>query len=85
MNEETQQQILDVLRELRDGQRDALIAMEKHRSLVEEQIRVSRSNVEESVSLQRLALKRQRVVTLIAVPGIIACIVAIAYLVLRYF
>ncbi len=59
--------------------------MEEHRSLVKEQIQISRGNVQESVDLQRLALKRQKVVTLVAVPGVIACIAAIAYLVIRYF
>ena len=85
MNQETEQQILAVLRDIREGQREALKAMEEHRALVQEQIQVSRNNVRESVGLQRLALKRQRIVTLIAVPGILACIAAIAFLVLRYF
>jgi hypothetical protein len=85
MNQDTEQKILDLLREIRDGQREALSAMEEHRSLVKEQIQISRGNVQESVDLQRLALKRQKVVTLVAVPGVIACIAAIAYLVIRYF
>jgi hypothetical protein len=85
MNPETEQKILDVLREIREGQREALKAMEEHRALVKEQIQVSQNNVAESVGLQRLALKRQRTVTFIAVPAILACIAAIAYLVLRYF
>lgn len=85
MTRETEQKILDLLREIREGQREALVAMEKHRSLVKEQIQISRTNIEESVGLQRVALKRQKVITLVAVPGILACIAAIAYLVLRYF
>jgi len=85
MNPEIERQILEVLREIRDGQREALKAMEEHRALVKEQIQVSRNNVAESVGLQRLALQRQRTITFIAVPGILACIAAIAYLVLRYF
>jgi hypothetical protein len=85
MNQETEQQILAVLREIREGQREALRAMEEHRALAKEQIQVSRNTVEESVGLQRLALKRQRVVVFIAVPGLIFCIAAISYLVLRYF
>jgi hypothetical protein len=85
MNQETEQQILEVLREIRQGQLEALRAMEEHRALAKEQIQVSRKTVEESVGLQRLALKRQRTVTFIAVPGILACIAAIAYLVVRYF
>ena len=85
MNQETEQKLLDLLREIRDGQREALGVMEEHRALIKEQIQISRSNIEESVNLQRLALKRQKVITLIAVPGILACIAAIMYLVLRYF
>jgi len=85
MNPETEQQVLEVLREIREGQREALKAMEEHRALVKEQIQISRNNVAESVGLQRLALQRQRTITIIAIPGILACIAAIAYLVLRYF
>jgi len=85
MSQETDQQILDTLREIREGQREALKIMEAHRALVEEQIQISRKTVEESVSLQRVALQRQKVITMIAVPGILVCIAAIAYLVARYF
>lgn len=85
MNQDTEQKILDVLREIRDGQREALTAMQEHRSLVKEQIQISQSNVEKSVGLQHLALKRQRTITFIAVPGILACMAAIAYLIVRYF
>ena len=85
MNPETEQQVLEVLREIREGQREALKAMEEHRAFVKEQIQISRNNVAESVGLQRLALQRQRTITIIAIPGILACIAAIAYLVLRYF
>jgi hypothetical protein len=85
MNQETEQKILDVLLEIREGQREALAAMEEHRSLVKEQIRIARGSVEESVGLQRLALRRQKAITFIAIPGILACIAAIAYLIVRYF
>ena len=85
MSQEIQQQILETLREIRDGQREMLSNLAAQRALAEEQIAKSRENIEESVGLQRLALKRQRTITLIAVPGIFACIAAIAYLVLRYF
>ena len=84
MGEATEPEILAVLREMRDGQREALRIMQEQRVLVEEQIKLSRGTVQESVGLQRLAVQRQRTVTLIAVPAIVACIAAIFYLVLRY-
>ena len=85
MNQETEQQLLEVLRDIREGQREALIVMQEHRALVKDQIQASRKSIEESVGLQRLALTRQKTVTLVAVPGIVACIAAIGYLVIRYF
>ena len=85
MSPDTDRQILDILRDMRDGQREALQVLSSHRALVEEQLQISRKTAEESVGLQRLALQRQKTITLIAIPGILACIAAIAYLVLRYF
>ena len=77
--------ILDTLRDIRDGQREIIELLTAQRALSEAQIKRSAESVAESVSLQRLALQRQQTVTRIAVPGILACIAAIAYLVLRYF
>ncbi|MGE5843105.1 MAG: hypothetical protein ACM335_12535 [Deltaproteobacteria bacterium] len=85
MSEEIVKQILETLREIREGQKDILAKLEEQRSLAEEQMRKSGARIEESVNLQRQALLKQRSITLIAVPGILVCILAIAYLVFRYF
>ena len=85
MSEEPQQQVVDLLREIREGQREIIALLSTQQAAAAEHIKKSRESVAESVGLQRLALKRQRTVTLIAVPGILACIAAIAYLVMRYF
>ena len=85
MSHEIEQQILDTLREIREGQRELITHVVAQRALTEEQFRKSRTTIEESVGLQREAVKRQRAITLVAVPGILACMAAIAYLVLRYF
>jgi hypothetical protein len=85
MSEENQRQAVDILREIREGQREIIRLLSAQQAAAEEHIKKSRESVAESVGLQRLALKRQRTVTLIAVPGILACIAAIAYLVMRYF
>jgi hypothetical protein len=78
MSDELQREQLEILREIRDS-------LKAQRALVEEQLARSRRSVEESIGLQKTALQRQRQITLIAVPGILACIAAIAYLVIRYF
>jgi hypothetical protein len=85
MSQETQQQVVDILCEIREGQREIIELLSAQQVTAEEHVKKSRESVAESVGLQRLALKRQRTVTLIAVPGILACIAAIAYLVMRYF
>ena len=85
MSQENEQQILEVLREIRDGQREMLVLLAAQRAAAEEQVKKSRESIAESVALQRLALARQRTVMLIAVPGILVCMAAIAYLVWRYF
>lgn len=84
-DEQYRHESLSLLREIRDTQREILAQLGAQRALAEEQVSRSRETVEESIGLQRLALQRQRSITLIAVPGILACIAAIGYLVLRYF
>jgi hypothetical protein len=85
MSQETEQQILQALHDIRDGQQEIIKALEAQRALADAQIQKSRTNIEESIGLQREALRRQRAITRIAIPGILACIAAIAYLVFRYF
>jgi hypothetical protein len=78
MADDPQSEQLELLREIRD-------TLKAQRGLIEEQLARSRRTMDESLGLQRTALARQRQVTLIAVPGILACILAIGYLVWRYF
>jgi hypothetical protein len=78
MADDPQREQIELLREIRD-------TLEAQRGLIEEQLARSRRTMDESIGLQRTALARQRQVTLIAVPGILACILAIGYLVFRYF
>ncbi|MNC85231.1 hypothetical protein D3C83_08210 [compost metagenome] len=85
MSQDEKKEILDTLREIRDGQREVIQLLSAQRTLAEEQLKKSGERIAESVGLQRLALQRQRTITLIAVPAILACIAAIAYLVFRYF
>jgi hypothetical protein len=78
MGDDPQREQIELLREIRD-------TLKAQRSLVEEQLARSRRTMDESLGLQRTALARQRQITLIAVPGILACLLAIGYLVWRYF
>ena len=83
-NDQNQSEMLAVLREIRDGQRAMLEQVAAQRALIEEQVKRSRESIAESISLQKVALDRQRAITLFAMVGIVGCIAAILYLVLRY-
>lgn len=85
MNPNDSSEVLSTLREIRDGQRELLDHIKAQRALAEEQLRHSRERVEESMGLQREALRRQRTITVVALPALLVCIAAIAWLVLRYF
>lgn len=60
MDQNTEQQILDTLREIRDGQREIVAHLSAQRALAEEQLQKSRASIEEPVGLQREALRRQK-------------------------
>ena len=78
MSEKHLMELLETVREIRDH-------LSSQRVLLEEQIARSRKTSEEAIALQRQALHRQRSVTVLAGIGILACIAAIGYLVIRYF
>jgi hypothetical protein len=85
MSEERDLAMLDVLREIRDGQRAMVDLLAKQHALAASHFEQSRETVAQSIALQRIGLNRFRSVSLVAIPGIVACIAAIGYLVVRYF
>lgn len=85
MNPQHDDDILATLREIRDDQRALLSQVQAQRALAEQQMAQSKQRIEESVGLQREALRRQRTITVVALPALLVCIAAIAWLLLRYF
>lgn len=85
MSQEDQQQTLETLREIRDGQQEMIKLLAEHKEITEAHQQKSREMLEESMAVQQLAVQRQRNIGLIAIPAILACIAAIAYLMWRYF
>ena len=78
-------EILQVLIEIRDNQKLSLQRQEEHFAVAKEQIDRSRKQVEESIALQRQAIDRVKRISRIALPGVILCVLLIAYLLARYF
>jgi t-SNARE complex subunit (syntaxin) len=75
---------LSVLREIRDDQRTMLERQREHLEIARTQLEQARNQIAESIALQREAVSRARTATRVAIPGILLCIAAIAYLVVRY-
>lgn len=85
MSDDTDRQLLSLLTEIRDGQREVVQVIREQRAFVEAQNRTSHGQMLEAIELQRTAVGRQRTVMLIGVPAIFACIAVIVYVVMRLF
>ncbi|MDX1519831.1 MAG: hypothetical protein R3318_06870 [Gammaproteobacteria bacterium] len=80
-----QEEIREILLEIRDNQLRAIENQEKHISLTQEQVERAKKQIEESIGLQRQAIEKTKTVMRIALPGIALCIALIIYLVVKYF
>jgi len=79
------EKIIELLTEIRDNQRLSLQRQEEHLQIAKDQMERSRSQIQESIQLQKLAIEKVKRVSRIAVPGIAFCIALIIYLLVRYF
>ena len=79
------EEIKSILVDIRNNQTLSIEKQDQHIALTQQHLDRARSQVEESIGLQREAMDKQRTITRIAIPGILVCILAIVYLVIRYF
>jgi hypothetical protein len=78
------EEIVALIKEIRDNQRLALARQEEHLELTRQQLERSRSQVQQSIELQKAAIARVKQISRIAVPGIALCVALIVYLIIRY-
>jgi t-SNARE complex subunit (syntaxin) len=76
--------IVSLLTEIRDNQREMLERQRAQLEIAQAHVEQAKHQVTESLQLQREAVGRARTATRVAIPGILLCIGAIVYLVLRY-
>jgi hypothetical protein len=79
------EEIVALIKEIRDNQRLALARQEEHLEVARQQLERSRSQVEESIQLQRAAVARVKNISRIALPALVLCLGLIVYLIVRYF
>jgi hypothetical protein len=73
-----------LLIEIRDNQRLSLKKQEEHLEVARQQVERARTQVAESIQLQKLAIERTKTITRIAIPGIVLCVGLIIYLIVTY-
>jgi hypothetical protein len=81
----TDDRIVALLGEIRDSQREMLERQRAQLEIAQTHLLHAKEQVAESLKLQREAVARARLAARVAVPGIVVCVAAIAYLVFRYF
>lgn len=78
-------ELKSLLVEIRDNQRESMRFQREHLELAAQQLERSRTQVAESIELQREAIGKTRMIFGIAIPGVVLCIGLIIYLLVRYF
>ena len=77
-------ELKQLLVEIRDNQRLSLQKQEEHLEVARQQIERARTQFVESIDLQKAAVERAKSVARIAIPGVLVCIALIVYLIVRY-
>lgn len=77
-------EIVTLLREIRDGQREALARMTSQLELARQQADRMNKVAEDSVRLQRAAIERARRLGLMIAPVIFLLVLLVGYLMIKY-
>ena len=77
-------EIVDLLTELRDGQREALARQHEQLELARAEAERMRRIAEESVALQRAGIDRMKRVSRVVVPIIVLLLALVGWLIFKY-
>lgn len=84
MGDNETREIVELLREMRDQQKETAATVQRLETLLQTQAENTTKRVEQSIELQKVAVERQRNAMLLGVPLVLLCLALIAYLILRY-
>lgn len=79
------EELKEILMEIRDNQQKALQQQQEHLEIAKKQLDRSNNQVSESIDLQRQAMARFKLISMIAIPIILVCIGLIIYLMTWFF
>ena len=77
--------IRSVLGEICDNQKRSIEMQAEHLAIAQAQLERAKTQVAESLTLQREAVQKQKMLMRIVMPIIVFCIILIVYLILKYF
>lgn len=80
----TNDQIVELLTDIRDGQREALARQHEQLELARSEAERMRRIADESVALQRTGIERMQRVTRIVLPIILLLIALVVWLIFKY-
>ena len=76
--------IIDILGHIEDNQRKAMEIQQQHLQIAQAQLDRSNKTIQESIELQRIAVSRQAQMTKFVVPIIVALLVVLGYLLVKW-
>lgn len=76
----TNEELKQILIEIRNNQQKALQQQQEHLDIAKKQLERSNNQVSESIDLQKQAMARFKLISMIAIPIILLCIGLIIYL-----
>jgi hypothetical protein len=84
MTDESEREIVELLRRIEANQREALAAQQEHLALARAQFERSERTIGESVELQRVAVARQAQIRNVALPVVGLLVVLLLWLLFRW-
>lgn len=79
-----EQEVKEILLEIRDNQRESLRRQQEHLDIARQQLERAKRQIDESIRLQKEAMARARAVGRVVLPVLILCVGLIVYLIVRY-
>lgn len=77
-------EVVQLLTDIRDGQREALVRQREHFELARTEAERMRRTADESVGLQRAAIERMKRVGRIVLPLILVLVALLVWLIVKY-
>ena len=84
MTDQSEREVVELLRRIEANQRQALAAQQEHVALAKAQYERSESTIQEGIVLQRVAVARQSQIRNVVFPVVVLLVVLLVWLLFRW-